>query len=252
MPISSLITTSLDIDMDRCHILCLLGITLLLLRKFQETSGLVADEFLMLSTSDFKVEFVVIDKDPPQSVSGLGPLEDVSAHQIDYDASNQKIFWADKSDNVIRVRGIQGSPRRDILKGFADLAAVAVDWVSNLLYFSDQMTGIVGVASLDGQYSVTIAEGIEVTSLALDPGTSSIYWIDKKYNNSSDKARITTASMDGTNQLTWQKVADTDELKGLVVDVQHPKVVYWAQHYTGWWTSGWKVFPLLLVSPSCV
>jgi hypothetical protein len=171
MPISSLITTSLDIDMDRCHILCLLGITLLLLRKFQETSGLVADEFLMLSTSDFKVEFVVIDKDPPQSVSGLGPLEDVSAHQIDYDASNQKIFWADKSDNVIRVRGIQGSPRRDILKGFADLAAVAVDWVSNLLYFSDQMTGIVGVASLDGQYSVTIAEGIEVTSLALDPGT---------------------------------------------------------------------------------
>ena len=131
----------------------------------------VPEQFLLLSTSDSKIEFVYVDRDPSESVSGMGPLVDVSANQLDYDASNQNIFWADETNDVIKVDRIQGGRRRDLLKGFTDVTAVAVDWVSNLLYFSDQTTEIVGVASLDGQYSVILAEGVEVTSLALDPET---------------------------------------------------------------------------------
>ena len=131
----------------------------------------VPDQFLVLSTSDSKLEFAYVDRDPSESVSGMSPLVDVSAGQLDYDASNRDILWADEINDVIKIDGIQGGHRRDLLKGFTDVTAVAVDWVSNLLYFSDQTTEIVGVASLDGQYCGIIAEGVEVTSLALDPET---------------------------------------------------------------------------------
>ena len=172
--------------MSSCCFLPLLGLVLLALRN-QEVccDGTVRthavkltllvcclcaapDQFLVLSTSDSKLEFAYVDRDPSESVSGMSPLVNVSASRLDYDASNQNIFWTDEMNDAIKVDGIQGGRRRDLLKGFTDVTAVAVDWVSNLLYFSDKTTEIVGVGSLDGQYSVIIAEGVEVTYLALD------------------------------------------------------------------------------------
>ena len=112
----------------------------------------------------------------------MNPLEDVSATQLDYDAFSQELLWADTNKGVISVDMIQGGHRRNIAEGFAELSAIAVDWVSRLIYFSDHLEEILGVARLDGRYIKTLQESVAVSSIALDP--------ENGYGNDSASARV--------------------------------------------------------------
>ena len=130
----------------------------------------VPSQFMALSRDDSKLEFVYADTSFPRSVSGMKSLDDVSATQLDYDASSQEIIWTDAKKGVISVDKLQGNHRRDLAKGFTtELTAIAVDWVSRLLYFSDQEEKILGVARLDGRYIKILRENVRVSSIALDP-----------------------------------------------------------------------------------
>lgn len=231
----------------------------------------VPNQFLAFSRSDSEIEFTTADGKTPGPVPGLVRLTDISdASQLDYDASSQDLIWADTINNVITADGIQGGHRRGLVSGFTDLATVAVDWVSSLLYFSDHTQEIVGVARLDGQYAkiLELAGKLDVTSIALDPENGLeiylkliprkrrkrqrvcycrfMYWADQKSRSSDDNARIVKGYMNGQEQKTLEKMSkgfgwSDGPAKSLVLDLQK-QTIYWAQKR---WTlvsgSSWKV-----------
>lgn len=102
----------------------------------------------------------------------LSPLVNVSfATAVDYDAWTQQIYWTDAIHDAIYVDDLQGGNRSQLVKGLASAHGLAVDWVSRLLYFTDEDLSVVGVASLDGRHvMVLIDHDLQLPRpIALDP-----------------------------------------------------------------------------------
>lgn len=102
----------------------------------------------------------------------LSPLVNISrAKGVDYDAKTQQIFWTDDIDEAILAEGIQGVDRHVIIRGLSVPNGLAVDWVSGLLYFTDEDIGVVGVANLNGRYAMLLINSdLQLPrAIALDP-----------------------------------------------------------------------------------
>ena len=90
---------------------------------------------------------------------------------VDYDAKTQEIYWTDYFYKTISAEGLQGGGWRQLVRGLSGPAGLAVDWVSNLLYFTDEILEVVGVASSNGRFVMTLFD-TDLTrprSIALDP-----------------------------------------------------------------------------------
>lgn len=114
----------------------------------------VPSRFLLFSDAQ-TLRFLSVDNAAPRPV--LSPLVNLSfATAVDYDARTQQVYWTDSSHDSVYVEGLQGTKRRQIVKGLSNAHGLAVDWVSSLLYFTDEALSLVGVASLDGRYVMTL------------------------------------------------------------------------------------------------
>ena len=133
--------------------------------------SVVPNEFLVVGEQDHITFVDSAGSDNGTALPDLYSLyvSDASISRVDYDAVNQEIIWADTRSQAIYADDIHGGRRRIVARGFTNLWALAVDWVGRQVYFSDHDEEFIGVATLDGRYATIVIQGVDVTSIALDP-----------------------------------------------------------------------------------
>ncbi|XP_071101709.1 prolow-density lipoprotein receptor-related protein 1-like isoform X1 [Haliotis cracherodii] len=154
-----------------------------------------------------------------------------NATAIDYDSSEDKLYWTDKKRNVIRSAFINGTGIETIIdSGISNPEGFAIDWLSKNMYFSsynDQKASI-SVAKLDGAYRIEIVSTVATAnanllrpnSIAVHPKKGLLFWSDL----GGDKHRILKANMDGSNAQVI--IEDAKHPTSLTVDMNGNKL-YW-------------------------
>ncbi|XP_055385944.1 low-density lipoprotein receptor-related protein 4 isoform X2 [Condylostylus longicornis] len=148
-----------------------------------------------------------------------------NAIALDFHFDKGLLFWSDVSTDVIKVISLNESgANRDVVKwGLESPVGIAVDWVHNLLFWTDSGTRRVEVSDFDGKLrSVIAANDIDKPrAIAVHPGEAFVFWTDWGPNS-----KIERAYMDGSdripiinNGITWPN--------GLTVDFTASKI-YWA------------------------
>ena len=117
------------------------------------------------------LRFLSVDDNTTRVLSPITLLDHSRALAVDYDANAEQVYWTDYIYETISVGGLKGGDRRQLVRGLSIPGGLAVDWVSNLLYFTDEGLEVVGVTSLDGQFVMILLDSDMQSPrpIALDP-----------------------------------------------------------------------------------
>ncbi|KAK6619502.1 hypothetical protein RUM43_012259 [Polyplax serrata] len=144
-----------------------------------------------------------------------------NAIAIDYHYNKGWIYWSDVSMDVIKRAKVNGTEKSgakikfivhllkqnkiltisalpDVIKwGLESPGGVAIDWIHNLLYWTDSGTRRVEVATLDGKYrSVIVSNDLDKPrAIVVHPGLTLVFWTDW-----GPKPKIEVSEMDGRNR----------------------------------------------------
>uniref|UniRef100_A0A4W3IBD4 LDL receptor related protein 1B n=1 Tax=Callorhinchus milii TaxID=7868 RepID=A0A4W3IBD4_CALMI len=150
-----------------------------------------------------------------------------NVHAIDFDYSEQFIYWTDftsQSSTISRIRLNGSNPEVVQHTGQAIPDGLAVDWVGKNLYWCDKTKLTIEVSKLNGLYQTGLVNtGLKTPKdLALDPRIGYLYWTDN-----SDYPHIGRVGMDGTSQSV---IINTKISKpsGLCLDYVNNRL-YWAE-----------------------
>ncbi|XP_058238194.1 low-density lipoprotein receptor-related protein 1B-like isoform X2 [Hemibagrus wyckioides] len=151
-------------------------------------------------------------------------IDDVTA--VDYDASDERIYWADVKTRTIKRASINGTKLEAIISGdLLNVRGLSVDWLSRNLYWmsSDGDETQINVARLDGSLRTAVVHGVDKPKcLVLHPAKGKMYWTDGN--------TINMANMDGSNsKILHQNQKDP---AGLSIDYSSNKV-YWINSGNG-------------------
>ncbi|XP_045480822.1 low-density lipoprotein receptor-related protein 4 isoform X3 [Harmonia axyridis] len=143
---------------------------------------------------------------------------------LSYHYEKQMIFWTETLIDVIRRAYINGSFSRDVIKvGLETSGGLAVDWIHDLLFWTDAGTQRVEVADLDGRNRAILAadDMDKPRAIVVHPGEALVFWADWGPN-----PKIERAEMDGGNR----KKIVTESIfwpNGLTLDYTTDRI-YWA------------------------
>uniref|UniRef100_A0A8C8LYL0 EGF-like domain-containing protein n=1 Tax=Oncorhynchus tshawytscha TaxID=74940 RepID=A0A8C8LYL0_ONCTS len=145
-------------------------------------------------------------------------IDDVTA--VDYDASEERIYWTDVKTQTIKRSSINGTAIETIISGgIVNVRGLALDWLSRNLYWisSESDESQINVARLDGSLKTAVLHGIEKPKcLTVHPSKGKMYWTDGN--------TINVANMDGSNsKIMHQNQRDP---VGLSIDYTSDKL-YW-------------------------
>ena len=133
------------------------------------SSRIVPNTFFCV-TGRWKIRFVGINQSKTEefaSISGAGFYSKASG---DFDANLETVYWMDSGKESLSMETLDGGEQRYVVKGFLRPRGVAVDWVSSLLYFTDDEIDMVGVSNLDGSYPMALIVNLaDPYAIALDP-----------------------------------------------------------------------------------
>ncbi|XP_047676249.1 low-density lipoprotein receptor-related protein 1B-like isoform X1 [Tachysurus fulvidraco] len=151
-------------------------------------------------------------------------IDDVTA--VDYDASDEQIYWADVKTRTIKRASINGTKLEAIVSGdLLNVRGLSVDWLSRNLYWlsSDSDETQINVARLDGSLRTAVIHGIDKPKcLVLHPAKGKMFWTDGN--------TINMANMDGSNsKILHQNQKDP---VGLSIDYTSNKL-YWINSGNG-------------------
>ncbi|XP_078048816.1 putative vitellogenin receptor yl [Augochlora pura] len=123
-------------------------------------------------------------------------LENAAAVSLDADC----VYWSDiKNGNEAIFRSFEDELESEVVvtSGLNRPEAIAVDWVTGNLYFTDSHRMHIGACNSNGTYCTVVIEGTsdKPRGLALLPQSGMMYWTEWSINS-----RILMASMDGTNR----------------------------------------------------
>ena len=100
---------------------------------------------------------------------------------------------------------------------------VAVNWVTQKLYWSDNTRSTIEYSDCDGENNQTLVNSItEIQSIALNPCTNDIYWVSKENGNYA----ISKMKLDGTEKQVILPGSSSQGPNSLVIDFVHSKL-YW-------------------------
>ncbi|XP_028847177.1 LOW QUALITY PROTEIN: low-density lipoprotein receptor-related protein 1B-like [Denticeps clupeoides] len=151
-------------------------------------------------------------------------IDDVTV--VDYDALEERIYWADVKTQTIKRSFINGSSLETIISGdIQNCRGLVVDWLSRNLFWlsSENDETQINVARLDGSLKTTVIHGIDKPKcLAVHPTKGKIYW--------TDGGTLNVANMDGSNRKVLHQ--NQREPVGLSVDYGSSKL-YWMSSANG-------------------
>ncbi|XP_055684209.1 low-density lipoprotein receptor-related protein 4 [Lutzomyia longipalpis] len=147
-----------------------------------------------------------------------------NAIAVDFHYAKGLLFWTDVSTDVIKGAYINGSGVRDIIKwGLESPGGLAVDWVHDLIFFTDSGTRRVEVTTFDGALRAVIAANDldKPRAIVVHPGEILVFWSDWGPN-----PKIERSFLDGSGRQTivtegvfWPN--------GLAIDYPADRI-YWA------------------------
>lgn len=160
---------------------------------------------------------------------------------MDYHYEKGLIYWSDLSSDVIRCAYFNSSGTKgeyvtvalkiyikqfflDIIKwGLESPGGIALDWVHDLLFWTDSGTRRIEVATLDGKQRYVLASNDldKPRAITVHPGEALVFWTDW-----GPSPKIEKAEMDGSNR----KSIITESVlwpNGLTIDYTTNKL-YWA------------------------
>lgn len=81
-----------------------------------------------------------------------------NAIALDYHYQKDLLFWSDVSADVIKQSFLNGTSVRDVIKwGLESPGGLAIDWIHELLFWTDSGTRRVEVSTFDGKLRAVIA-----------------------------------------------------------------------------------------------
>ncbi|XP_030628050.1 low-density lipoprotein receptor-related protein 1B [Chanos chanos] len=145
-------------------------------------------------------------------------IDDISS--MDYDATDEWIYWADVKTRTIKRAFINGTRLETVITGdLVNVRGLALDWLSRNVYWmsTDNDETQINAARLDGSLKTSVVYGIDKPKcLVLHPSKGKMYW--------SDGNTINMANMDGSNiKILHQNQKDP---VGLSIDYSANKL-YW-------------------------
>lgn len=169
----------------------------------------IIPEAFLVFTSRATIHRISLETNNNDVAIPLTGVKEASA--LDFDVSNNHIYWTDVSLKTISRAFMNGSSVEHVIEFGLDYPeGMAVDWMGKNLYWADTGTNRIEVARLDGQFrQVLVWRDLDnPRSLALDPTKGYIYWTEW-----GGKPRIVRAFMDGTNCMTLvDKVGRANDL----------------------------------------
>uniref|UniRef100_A0A8C9P8W0 Low-density lipoprotein receptor-related protein 5 n=1 Tax=Spermophilus dauricus TaxID=99837 RepID=A0A8C9P8W0_SPEDA len=169
----------------------------------------IVPEAFLVFTSRAAIHRISLETNNNDVAIPLAGVKEASA--LDFDVSNNHIYWTDVSLKTISRAFMNGSSVEHVIEFGLDYPeGMAVDWMGKNLYWADTGTNRIEVARLDGQFrQVLVWRDLDnPRSLALDPTKGYIYWTEW-----GGKPRIVRAFMDGTNGMTLvDKVGRANDL----------------------------------------
>ncbi|KAL9703738.1 hypothetical protein quinque_007256 [Culex quinquefasciatus] len=189
------------------------------------------DNFLMYSIG-YQLKGLPVGEASDQHEAVMGPLQKISmATSIDYHAKSDFVFIADSDRGSITKIKRDGSERSVIVSNFEQvvdgnsidwLGEIAVDWVADNIYWTDQKRNLIEVARLNGSLRYVVASNLESPQLiAVDPVSGFIFY--------SGRGKIGRTGLDGTGKFIL--VNQTSAISDITLDIEN-QVVYWCEVQT--------------------
>ncbi|XP_048049460.1 low-density lipoprotein receptor-related protein 1B isoform X2 [Megalobrama amblycephala] len=151
-------------------------------------------------------------------------IDDVTV--VDYDALEERIYWADVKTQTIKRAFINGTGLQTVISGdIQNCRGLAIDWLSRNMYWlsSENEETQINVARLDGSLKTSVIHGIDKPKcLTVHPAKGKIYWTDGN--------TINVANMDGSNRKVLHQ--NQREPVGLSIDFPAGKM-YWISSANG-------------------
>ena len=100
---------------------------------------------------------------------------------IAIDGVNSKIYWAEVISGKIKRADYNGSNITDLVSGLSSPVDVALNLISNKLYWSDNGVGQkkISRSNLDGTSPEDIITGLDqVGGIEVDAENGKLYWVD--------------------------------------------------------------------------
>lgn len=158
----------------------------------------------------------------------LAPISRISlASNVDYHHRYDLLFYADSDKGEITRINRDGTDRRVIVNqtdqfdanGGDWLSGIAVDWIADNIYWSDEKRNIIELAHLDGSSRyVVISYVSKPKALAVDPIAGFLFFAGDK--------RIERTGLDGSQHFILAN--QSSQVTNLVLDIAN-QVVYWCE-----------------------
>uniref|UniRef100_A0A914DFS9 EGF-like domain-containing protein n=1 Tax=Acrobeloides nanus TaxID=290746 RepID=A0A914DFS9_9BILA len=117
---------------------------------------------------------------------------------IDFDCTNERLYWSDISGHTIRTAALNGTDVKAFFENeLKSPEGIAIDWSSRNLYYADSTKDEIGVVSLDGKYQkALLTEGlVNPRAVEIDLNHRHVYYSDWH----RETPRIGRIDMDGSN-----------------------------------------------------
>jgi low-density lipoprotein receptor-related protein 1 (alpha-2-macroglobulin receptor) len=167
----------------------------------------------VLYTSSFGIS-TLVGNEPMESRLFRPLLTSEDARSIEVYTHQQVLFWLDSKGSLFRMKR-DGTEKKVIISGLQSPQRLAVDWVSERIYWTDDKVGVIELANFDGQQRYVVISGkmIKPFAIVLNPLDGILFWSDL------DVPKIERAGLDGSNRM----IIVTKDLKsptGLAVDLK--------------------------------
>ena len=139
--------------------------------------AIAPDRYFLLATRN-AIRQVTINETGSKLKDVMEPIwltDDTIAVAIDYNPKSQMIYYSDVSGGKIVEISINNSQKL-VADGLGVVDGLAVDWASDLLYYTDTSHDIIGVVHTSGAPRKAIIEsGLDQPrDIALDPANASV------------------------------------------------------------------------------
>ncbi|KAG8452515.1 hypothetical protein GDO86_004341 [Hymenochirus boettgeri] len=166
------------------------------------------------------------------------PIENLmNPRALDFHAEYGFVYFADTTSFLIGRQKIDGTARETILKeGILNVEGIAVDWMGNNLYWTDDgPKKTISVARLEkaSQTRKTLVEGkmTHPRAIVVDPLNGWMYWTDWEEDpKESKRGKIEKAWMDGSNRSVFVTSKTVLWPNGLSIDIPN-KILYWVDAF---------------------